>query len=145
MEHGIDFKYWLQGYFELTEDDNPLTIKQVKIISEHIELAKKSDPNDQFVNYVDGMLETFNMIDWLQDDHPEEDILEMRLWVSKRLCYIMQKQFGKVTKTTGRYRGNLDITSLINDVVVDKPFFDKDVWSDLNTLPNLHPGGRKFC
>ncbi len=35
-----EFCYWLQGYFELRADDNPLTLEQVKCIRRHITLTK---------------------------------------------------------------------------------------------------------
>lgn len=35
-----EFCYWLQGYFELRPDDNPLTLEQVQCINRHISLTK---------------------------------------------------------------------------------------------------------
>lgn len=35
-----EFAYWLQGYFELREDDAPLTVKQCVVIQNHINLVK---------------------------------------------------------------------------------------------------------
>jgi hypothetical protein len=41
-----EFAYWLQGFFELTEDDKQLTKKQVKIIRDHLSLVfKKVTPD----------------------------------------------------------------------------------------------------
>ena len=34
-----NFAYWLQGYLELREDDEPLTAKQVQIIKDHLALV----------------------------------------------------------------------------------------------------------
>ena len=36
--NSIDFCFWLQGYFEISETDE-LTAKQVKIIKNHLSLA----------------------------------------------------------------------------------------------------------
>ena len=33
------FCYWLQGYFELTEDDGGLSLEQVKTIQNHLNLV----------------------------------------------------------------------------------------------------------
>lgn len=38
-----EFAYWLQGYFELRENDNPLTLAQGICIRNHLELVKTSN------------------------------------------------------------------------------------------------------
>jgi hypothetical protein len=41
-----DFCYWLQGHFELQDDDKPLTKKQVGMIKEHLQLVFKKETTD---------------------------------------------------------------------------------------------------
>lgn len=35
----VDFVYWLQGFFELSEPDKALTPNQIKIIQNHLKLV----------------------------------------------------------------------------------------------------------
>ena len=37
--NSVEFAYWLQGYFELRDNDEPLTAKQVQIIKDHLALV----------------------------------------------------------------------------------------------------------
>ena len=34
-----DFSYWLQGFLELTEEQTPLSVKQVDIIRRHLNMV----------------------------------------------------------------------------------------------------------
>ncbi len=44
-----EFAYWLQGFFELNEEDKSLTKKQVKIIRDHLSLVFKKVTHDRNV------------------------------------------------------------------------------------------------
>lgn len=44
-----EFAYWLQGFFELNEEDKSLTKKQVKIIRDHLSLVFKKVTPDRNV------------------------------------------------------------------------------------------------
>ena len=41
--NSIDFCYWLQGYFELQEGDEPLTAKQIEVLKNHLALVFKHE------------------------------------------------------------------------------------------------------
>ena len=41
--NSIDFCYWLQGYFELQEGDEPLTAKQIEVLKNHLSLVFKHE------------------------------------------------------------------------------------------------------
>lgn len=38
-----DFVYWLQGYFELTSKDQPLSIEQTELIRRHLSMVFKHE------------------------------------------------------------------------------------------------------
>ena len=68
--YSVDFAYWLQGYFELTEDDQPLTAKQVQIIRNHLNLVFKHEIDDLYAgdkeelqNIHDGTHEQSSLLD----------------------------------------------------------------------------------
>ena len=46
--YSVDFCYWLQGYFELTEGDQPLTKRQVQVIKNHLHLVFKHEIDDLY-------------------------------------------------------------------------------------------------
>jgi hypothetical protein len=52
--NNINFAFWLQGFFELRSQPEPLTQNQVELIYSHLQLAKK----------VDGKLDSFGA--WLE-------------------------------------------------------------------------------
>lgn len=39
----LQFAYWLQGYFELTDSGKPLSAEQAQIIKDHLELVFKKE------------------------------------------------------------------------------------------------------
>ena len=46
----LQFAYWLQGYFELTDSGKPLSAQQAQIIKDHLQLVfKKETP--KYNNY----------------------------------------------------------------------------------------------
>lgn len=47
----LQFCYWLQGYFELTDSGQPLSAQQVQIIKDHLELVFKKVTPDRVLNY----------------------------------------------------------------------------------------------
>ena len=93
--NGIEFAYWLQGHFEMLEDNEPLTIRQVDIIREHHNLAKKNDPQNAFLSLIEGLLAGFSM---LSDNCSDEiNVQGMRLWLTFQIRDNVKVQFEKVT------------------------------------------------
>ena len=58
--HTHEFCYWLQGYFELREIDEELTIKQIECIEKHIKLVNEVAPDStgKFVPWLEGVLDS---------------------------------------------------------------------------------------
>ena len=65
--NNLNFNYWLQGLFELTERDTNRTLEselvpslseaQVNCIREHLELVKKSEPLYGFAAWLEGYMD----------------------------------------------------------------------------------------
>jgi hypothetical protein len=57
----VEFCYWLQGYFELSEEGEPraLTSKQIACVKAHLALVAKVDPahDNMFVEWLGGYLD----------------------------------------------------------------------------------------
>lgn len=96
--NGVEFAYWLQGYFEMMEENyEPLTVKQVDMIREHLTLAKENDPTNVFLSLMEGLLAGFSMITDYCDNQDEDSIRTMRLWLTSRIESSVKAQFAKVT------------------------------------------------
>lgn len=96
--NGRDFKYWLQGHFELEDGElKPLTIEQVNKIKAHIQISK-TDHTDTFITFVEGVLEAFTMIDDTNDDQHEVTVYKMRTWITKRIEETLQEQLTNITE-----------------------------------------------
>ena len=63
----IEFKYWLQGFFELSSaagnnpgSGTPLTPQQVRVIRNHLAMALTTEPatNDPYCRWLEGFLES---------------------------------------------------------------------------------------
>jgi hypothetical protein len=53
-----NFCFWLQGYFELLDKDEPLSKEQVQIIKDHLELVfNKTTPNRNKQKDIKNILE----------------------------------------------------------------------------------------
>jgi hypothetical protein len=48
--NSVDFCFWLQGYFELQEGDEPLTAKQVEVLKNHLSLVFKHEIDPMRLN-----------------------------------------------------------------------------------------------
>lgn len=48
------FAYWLQGYFELTDSGQPLSVQQVQIIKDHLTLVFKKETPSYTIDYSYG-------------------------------------------------------------------------------------------
>jgi len=92
---GVEFAYWLQGHFEMLEDNEPLTVRQVGIIREHHSLAKKNDPQNTFLSLMEGLLAGFSMLSDNCDD--KVNVQGMRLWLTSQIRDNVKTQFEKVT------------------------------------------------
>ena len=46
--NSIDFCYWLQGYFEISEETPQLSPKQIEIIKNHLNLVFKHEIDDMY-------------------------------------------------------------------------------------------------
>ena len=57
----IEFCYWLQGYFELSQEVG-LTKKQLECISKHIALVEKHEGLDTFTSWLLGFLESYELM-----------------------------------------------------------------------------------
>jgi len=64
-----NFSYWLQGYFELTDDGLPLTNTQVEIIKDHLALVFTKVTPDRFNEH--GFLSDEEMIEELEKEKEE--------------------------------------------------------------------------
>jgi len=40
-----DFCYWLQGYLELKDKKDPITVEQIKVIQQHLNLVLQKHPH----------------------------------------------------------------------------------------------------
>lgn len=57
MKH-VEFIYWLQGYFELSKDDQ-LTKDQINIVRAHIALSEKvTKKKSAFQNWLEGVFDS---------------------------------------------------------------------------------------
>jgi hypothetical protein len=70
-----EFCYWLQGLFELGEPKE-LTVKQMKAIQAHINLARQVDGSlNEFTGWLEGVLEIWQH---LKTDLPSEVVVKIK-------------------------------------------------------------------
>jgi len=48
LMYAHDFAYWLQGFFELSEETPALSKKQVRVIQNHLNLVFKHEIDDKY-------------------------------------------------------------------------------------------------
>lgn len=57
-----EFMYWLQGYFELSDEQAPrpaLTVEQVMVIRNHLNLVRKVEKKlEEFPSWLEGFLDS---------------------------------------------------------------------------------------
>jgi len=67
-----DFYFWLQGYFELRDDEKFLNHKQMETVQCHLNLVKKQDgPLRGFAAWLDGMFSAFKIACDGDNDYPD--------------------------------------------------------------------------
>ena len=67
-----DFYFWLQGYFELRQDDSWLDAKQLDCITNHLNLVRKVDGRLKgFASWLDGMLTAFTIACQGDNEYPD--------------------------------------------------------------------------
>ena len=134
--NGIEFAYWLQGYFELMEENYPFTVQQVNSIREHLTLAEQNDPNDVFLSLMEGLLTGFSMITDNCADWNENCVREMRLWLTSRIENSVKAQFEKVTTD-----------KLISEGLADTldPLVSPNIFINPFQTCSFGGGGRTFC
>jgi len=76
-----EFTYWLQGYFELREDDGALSLSQIKCIKRHIELVQKVEGLEAglFIFWLTGVLDAINCLETDLDELGITDLIKGKL------------------------------------------------------------------
>jgi hypothetical protein len=123
--NNIEFLYWLQGFFEIRNNDKPLTKEQALIIRDHIKEIKGEDFDELdkiikkkvkmeedanvIISYIDGALEYYDPINGNTDP-------DLTFGIQDKV----QGFFTKVTPDRGTPAERGWSTHLFNDVFSSK-------------------------